>query len=79
MRTDKLVYAASARCPCGAGLAYNRLVDPMENGWDCSAILLGEAIPSGQPGSVTHTAVLPFVFWEIRSEVQPGAGTTRPQ
>lgn len=82
-----LIYASAARCPCGAGLAY----DPSDTGegtpfkgpsaWECSAILLGTAIPSGQPGSVTHTDKLPFAFYEIKSESQPSARgrTTRPQ
>lgn len=75
-RPAALVYAATARCPCGAGMAYRRGDDC----WDCSAILLGEAIPHGGPGSVKHEARLPFVFWEIKDEGQPSANgaTTRP-
>ena len=85
----KLLYAATARCPCGAGLAYppdgpgdetspHRW--PFNGYWDCSAIWLGEAIESGQPGSVEHTDKLPFAFYEIKSENQPSANgaTTRP-
>ncbi len=78
MAQVKLVYAAKSRCPCGAGLAY---VPGNPGGeWDCSAILLGEAIPMDKPGSVQHTAPLPFVFYEILSENQPSAegATTRP-
>lgn len=73
----KLIYAATKRCPCGAGLAYTP-GDP-SGAWDCSAILLGEAIPIHQPGAVQHTAKLPFVFYEILSENQPSAdgATTR--
>lgn len=83
---DRLIYAAYNRCPCGAGLAY----DPAEkedgvflygNGhWDCSAILLGNAIPKDQPGSVQHTGRFPFTFYSIKSEGQPSAhgATTRP-
>jgi hypothetical protein len=77
---SRLVYAAVARCPCGAGLAY----DPVSEGegvfrgpsyWDCSAILTGEADPT-----VTHTGRLPFAFYEIKAEGQPSAygQTTRP-
>lgn len=79
-RRTGLVYAATARCPCGAGLAYQAGADPFTGAWDCSAILTGTAIPSGQLGSVEHTAVLPFVFYEIKSERQPSAhgATTRP-
>lgn len=84
---ERLTFAATARCPCGAGLPY----DPAEEGgdgpfcgpsaWDCSAILLGTAIPNGRPGSVTHTDKLPFAFYEIKSENQPSAfgATTRPK
>lgn len=90
---DRLIYAATSRCPCGAGLAYDP-VGPSggvgnEGGvfkyaasgyWDCSAILLGTATPKGQPGSVQHTGKLPFAFYEIKSEEQPSAcgATTRP-
>lgn len=81
-----LVFAATARCQCGAGLAY----DPNDRGagtvfkgpsaWDCSAILLGDAVPAGAPGAVRHTDSLPFSFYEIKSEHQPSAhgATTRP-
>jgi len=78
-----LTYAATARCPCGAGLAYNKscqLEDtparwPYNGYWDCSAILLGSA-----NHAVQHTAQLPFAFYNIKSEGQPSArgGTTRP-
>lgn len=67
-----LTFAASARCPCGARLAYGPMciVEPFRipSYWDCSDILLGRAVPSGQPGSVTHTDKLPFAFWEIKAE-----------
>lgn len=68
----KLVYAATHRCPCGAGLAY---IPGGERSWDCSAILLGTA-----DEGVKHTGVMPFVFYEILSEQQPSArgATTRP-
>lgn len=83
---ERLVYAATARCPCGAGLAY----DPFSDGdgifkgpswWDCSAIILGTAIARGEPGAVTHTDQLPFAFYEIKGENQPSAhgATTRPK
>lgn len=76
-KPPRLRYAAYARCPCGAGMAY----EPTgESGrphgyWDCSAILLGVA-----DEAVTHTAQLPFTFYEIKSETQPSArgATTRP-
>lgn len=86
---ERLVYAAVARCPCGAGLAYDPAGEvggedgpfPRPNAWDCSSILLGTAALKGQPGSVQHTGVLPFAFYEIKSERQPSARgeTTRPK
>jgi len=79
---ERLVYAATARCPCGSGLAYDPLfenkdsvfVGPLSGEWDCSAILLGVA-----DKSVTHTDKLPFAFYEIKSEGLPSAqgATTR--
>lgn len=84
---ERLIFAAHSRCPCGAGLAYDPASeDPAgtfkgPSYWDCSAIILGTAVPSGQPGAVQHTDKLPFVFYEIKSENQPSAAgeTTRPQ
>ncbi len=66
-----LVYAAYARCPCGAGMAYASGLKY----WDCSEILLGRA-DVGQK----HQAQLPFAFYEIKSENQPSANrcSTRP-
>ncbi len=84
-RLKAMTFAATARCQCGAGLAYDKtcVAEPFRGPsyWDCSAILLGEAIPSGQPGAVEHTDRLPFAFWEIKSEHQPSArgATTRPK
>lgn len=79
MTEKDLVYAAYDRCSCGVGLAY--LPGSSDKCWDCSDILLGRAIPKGQPGSVMHTAQLPFVFYEIKSELQPSVNgaTTRPK
>lgn len=83
---DRLIFAASSRCPCGAGLAYDPLGEDASSPfkgpsyWDCSSIILGTAVASGQPGSVQHTDRLPFIFYEIKSEDQPSANgaTTRP-
>lgn len=73
---EDLVFAATARCPCGAGLAYPRDCFPGHH-WDCSAILKGTAVRS-----VTHTGWLPFAFYEIKSENSGPTpnhyGTTRP-
>jgi hypothetical protein len=83
---ERLVFAATTRCPCGAGLAYDPAAEDESSpfrgpsAWDCSAILLGTAVPRGQPGAVTHTGRLPFAFYEVKSENQPSADgrTTRP-
>lgn len=72
---DDLTYAATARCPCGAGLAH-----PDESGihgrWVCSAVLTGTA-----NRAVAHDLDLPFAFFDVKSEGQPSAGgaTTRPE
>ena len=34
--------------------------------WDCSSILLGDAVPMGQEGSVQHIDRLPFRFWKVK-------------
>lgn len=67
----RLTFSATARCPCGAGLAYRG----GEDAWDCSEILIGTA-----DTAVKHTARLPFVFYEVKSEGQASArgATTRP-
>lgn len=88
MITEKdLVYAATVRCPCGAGMAYvpGRPSSPdspfkYADAWDCSDILLGRAVPLGEPGAVQHSDLLPFAFYEIKGENQPSArgATTRP-
>lgn len=78
---DRLVYAATSRCPCGLGLAYDPASDdptsPFKgpSSWDCSGIILGTA-----DASVKHTDKLPFAFYSIKSEGQPSAcgSTTRP-
>lgn len=87
-RDDQLLYAATARCGCGAGLAYAP-TDPGDptlpfNGpssWECSDILTRRAIPSGLPGAKVHDEPAPFMFYELKSEEQPSAEgrTTRPQ
>lgn len=74
-----LIYAATSRCPCGAGLAYHR-GSGIHGSWDCSDILTGRAIKKDQPGAKEHTGGLPFAFYEVKSEDQPSArgATTRP-
>lgn len=77
-RDKDLVYAARARCLCGAGMAYPRGASPFHY-WDCSDILTGRAAPRGQAGATKHEAQLPFAYYEILSEGQPSArgATTR--
>jgi len=77
---EDLVYSATARCECGAGLAYPKDAKP-DHYWDCADILTERAIPKGKEGSKTHTDKLPFMFWKIKSETQPSAygASTRPK
>lgn len=80
--SSRLVYAATARCPCGLGLAYDPAhEDPTSvfrgpSYWDCSGIILGTA-----DKTVQHTDRLPFAFYEVKSEGQASANgaTTRPK
>ena len=82
---DELIYAATSRCKCGAGLAYAPTDENPDlpyrgpSAWDCSDILTGRAARIGEPGHVQHTDALPFAFYEIKAEGQPSAqgATTR--
>jgi hypothetical protein len=76
----ELVYAATARCLCGAGMAYPKGIGT-RGFWDCSAILKGEAIAEGKTGSVKHEGRMPFTFYEVKSENQPSVKgmSTRPK
>lgn len=78
---DELVFAAGARCACGAGYAYPKGIGAMHGAWTCSDILLGRAKPSSDPEAKTHDSDLPFAFYEVKSENQPSAQgqTTRPK
>ena len=73
----RLVFSAKERCECGAGLAYiRRAPQPI---WDCSAILLGDALlESGERGVANHRT--PCAYFDIVSERNRAAGglTTRP-
>lgn len=87
---DRLIYAANARCNCGAGLAY----DPANKGdkdspfkgpnkWECGDILRYKTLTLDEQAVVaskTHDRGFPFAFYEIKSENQPSANgqTTRP-
>lgn len=77
-KDSDLVYAAYARCDCGAGLAYPPGIG-VHGFWDCSDILTGRAAPKGRPGSKQHSDRVPFAFYEIKSEKQPSVSgaTTR--
>jgi hypothetical protein len=70
----RLVYSAKARCDCGAGFAYDRRTRV----WDCSAILLGDALLAGEASCSNHS--MPCAYFELVSERQPAAHgmTTRP-
>lgn len=90
---DRLIYAAHLRCNCGAGMAYDPAGkgDPTSplmlerrgpRQWECSDILRFKTYPADRQRVVkamTHTAPLPFAFYEVESETQPSAGgaTTR--
>jgi hypothetical protein len=60
-RAKRLTYCYK-RCACGALYA----VDNAKRAWDCSDIILGLAVPEGEPGSVTHDDTMPFVFWKVK-------------
>jgi hypothetical protein len=73
----RLVYSAKARCDCGAGFAYDKRARHII--WDCSAILLGDAMfLSGERGVAAHST--PCSYFELVSERHPAAQglTTRP-
>ncbi len=70
---NELVWAATSRCQCSAGLAYPKNIGP-NGAWYCSSVLT-----SGDPDEV-HSEPKPFMYYEIKSEKQPSAkgATTRP-
>lgn len=70
---DELHFAATVRCECGAGMAYPRNIG-IHGAWHCSAILRGLAARGS-----SHSAALPFAYYDIKSEDQPSANcaTTR--
>lgn len=81
---DELRYAATARCKCGAGMAYPKDADHFGGSkskwggaWFCSALLKSE----GDWATQSHSAGLPFAFYEVISEDQVARAngkTTRP-
>ncbi len=76
---DGLLFSATARCKCGAGLCY-REGDPKADAWDCSAGVAAELAGNTAFPFVEHQA-FPFAFYEIKSEAQPSAcgSTTRTE
>jgi hypothetical protein len=90
--TDKeLLYAATARCRCGAGLAYPHDTETalQFRSWICSAVLKGQT--DGEKAyappflSIVVTEgkhdQLPFAFYKVREESSvnnTGGWTTRP-
>ena len=72
-----LVFSAKERCECGAGLAYDRNAGTPV--WDCSAILLGDALLERRRAG-HHRSPTPRSFPEILSERNRAAdgATTRP-
>ena len=72
-----LLYAATSRCDCGAGLAHPLDTEAAMRlrAWVCSAVLKGEA---DREGDHAH---LPFALWKVREETSinnAGGHTTRP-
>lgn len=72
---DELIYAASKRCRCGAGMAYPKGIG-MHGFWECSSLLTHRETP----GEMVHTERLSFAHYEIVNEKQRSAAglTTRP-
>jgi len=72
---DELLYSATARCNCGAGMAYPHGTG-IRGAWHCSDVLTGRA----KDVTVEHSQ-LSFMMYEIKSEDQPSANgaTTRPK
>ena len=62
---NRLVVAWAA-CMCGARFAYD--LRNHKGRWECSAILLGTALPNNRVGSVTHSDTMPFVFWKVERD-----------
>lgn len=71
-----LMFAATARCRCGAGLAHplDHDLAMKQRAWTCSAVLKDE-VNIGEHDS------LPFALYKVREETSinnPGGYTTRP-
>jgi hypothetical protein len=85
---ERLIYAATSRCPCGYGFAYDPTgeltTDKSESPfrrphqWECAGTLLHVAgeLEDGLRqwvAKATHDHPLPFAFYELKSENQPSA------
>ena len=77
---EELLFSATARCSCRAGMAYPKKINSSTSSWFCSAVLLGEA-KHPKDGGLTSHLEYPFAFYSIKSEDQPSAqgATTRPE
>lgn len=60
-RSDRSLSYGLAWCDCGAQMVQ----DDANRQWICSDIVLGTAIPSGQPGALRHSA-MPYAHWRVR-------------
>lgn len=73
LKESDITYSSTARCCCGAGLAYVKgchKIKGADTAWDCSDILMNRAIEKGKEGSQKHSDLYPFAFWDIKSENQ---------
>ena len=75
VRRERALVYCYKRCPCGALYA----CDSAKRAWDCSDIILGLAVPSGEPGSVTHDDTMPFIFWKVKEAPRDWALAHRRQ
>ncbi len=74
MNDKDLLYAATVRCRCGAGVAY--VPDSNPNAWVCAAVLKDEVSPLSGEHDAYH-----FGLYKIREETSinnTGGQTTRP-
>ena len=78
---DGLIYSATSRCKCGAGLCYDESKAGINGCWTCSVCVLADRanLPMEGWDKSAHQA-FPFREYEIKSETQPSANgaTTRP-
>lgn len=74
----ELRFAATARCTCGAGLAYHKDSHDLRGAWRCSAAMM-HVVPYDDQFAGQHEE-LPFAIYVVKSEDQPSANgaTTRP-